>query len=148
MSLKYDLSKILPHDTPMIFIDELLDVNIDENTVKASVTITENKILYDRSIQGISSISGIEFMAQTVGCFAYFKNHQTEPKIGFLLGSRLYKTSIEKFELGKTYIITASQVFEDNELVSFDCFIYNNNEECAKATVNVYQPQDAEKINV
>ena len=78
MSLKYDLSKILPHDAPMIFIDELLDVNIDENTVKASVTITENKILYDRSIQGISSISGIEFMAQTVGCFAYFKNHQTE----------------------------------------------------------------------
>ena len=55
-----------------------------------------------------------------------------------------YKTAIKKFEKGKTYIIKANQVFSDNELVSFDCFIYNDDIECAKATVNVFQPKDDE----
>ncbi len=139
---KYDLKKILPHNPPMILIDELLEKDMENNFVRASVTITEDKIFYDKNIRGISPLAGIEFMAQTVGCYAYFKNGEGIPRIGFLLGSRLYKNSLEKFELGKTYIIDAKLVFSDNELVSFDCFIYNDNEECARATVNVYQPPD------
>lgn len=138
-----NLEKILPHNHPMILIDELLDVNLENNTVTASVTVTEDKVLYDKSLGGMSPLVGIEFMAQTAGCYAYYKNGQKDPKIGYLLGSRLYKCNLDKFELGKTYVIKASQVFSDNELVSFDCFIYNDNVECAKATVNVYQPQDA-----
>ena len=139
-----NLEKILPHDYPMILIDELLEVDTDKNTVCASVTINEDKILYDKTLNGISPLAGIEFMAQTAGCFAYYKNNQTAPKIGYLLGSRQYVCHIEKFEKDKTYIIKANQVFSDNELVSFDCFIYNDDIECAKATVNVFQPKDDE----
>ena len=68
-------------------------------------------------------------------------NGETEPKVGFLLGSRMYKNTLKKFELQKTYTILAKQVFCDNQLVSFDCFIYNGDVECASAVVNVYQPQ-------
>ena len=45
-----NLEKILPHNHPMILIDELLDVNLENNTVTASVTVTEDKVLYDKSI--------------------------------------------------------------------------------------------------
>ena len=83
-------------------------------------------------------------MAQSAGCYMWFKNNMQKPKIGYLLGSRAYRCNLEKFELGKTYIITAQQVFNDNELVSFNCFIYNGNEECARATINVYQPKSAQ----
>lgn len=144
----YNLEKILPHNPPMILIDELLDVDLETNTVKASVTITEEKIFYDKNLKGISPLAGIEFMAQTVGCYAYFRNGGGEPKIGFLLGSRVYKNNIEKFELGKTYIIKVELAFSDNELVSFDCFIYNDGMECARATVNVYQPNDIENMKL
>ncbi len=144
----YNLEKILPHNPPMILIDELLDVDLETNTVKASVTITEEKIFYDKNLKGISPLAGIEFMAQTVGCYAYFRNGGGEPKIGFLLGSRVYKNNIEKFELGKTYIIKTELAFSDNELVSFDCFIYNDGMECARATVNVYQPNDIENMKL
>ena len=139
---EYNLEKILPHNPPMILIDELLDIDLDNNIVKASVTITEDKIFYHKNLGGISPLAGIEFMAQTVGCYAYFRNGGIEPKIGFLLGSRLYKNYIEKFEEGKTYTINVSMAFSDSELVSFDCFIYNDDMECARATVNVYQPAD------
>ena len=138
-----DLEKILPHDRPMILIDNLLEVDMDKKFVKTSVTISENKIFFDKEINGISPLVGIEFMAQTVGCYSYYKNGEKIPEIGFLLGSRLYENSLEKFENGKTYFITAQEIYTDNEFVSFECLIYNDNKEVAKATVNVFQPEDA-----
>ena len=47
---KYDLKKILPHNPPMILIDELLEKDMENNFVRASVTITEDKIFYDKNI--------------------------------------------------------------------------------------------------
>ena len=139
METKYDLSKILPHDKPMILIDELVEVDTEKNFAKAKVKITEDKIFYDRVTEGISPLVGIEYMAQTIGCYAFYKNGASEPKIGLLLGSRAYKCSLEKFEKDKEYTITAQEIFSDNELVSFECFIYNDGKECAAATVNAYQ---------
>ena len=143
-----NLEKILPHDYPMIVLDELLEVDMEKHVVTSSVTVREDKIFYDGTLGGISPLVGIEFMAQTIGCYAYFKNGEKEPKIGYLLGSRAYKCDLEKFELGKTYTISANQVFSDNELVSFECFIYNNDVECANAVVNVYQPADSGRIEI
>ncbi len=141
-TLETDLSKILPHDAPMILIDKLLDVNLEENYVKTLVEINKDKVFYDAVIDGVSPLAGIEFMAQTIGCYSYFKRNDGEAKIGFLLGSRSYNCSLEKFENGKTYEVVVREVFGDNELVSFECFIYNNGVECAKAVVNAYQPED------
>ena len=90
-------------------------------------------------------------MAQTIGCYAFYKAKMSIPKIGFLLGARLYENSLEKFENGKTYIITAREVYGDSELVSFECLIYNEGEDgdeskyIAKATINAFQPKDVEK---
>lgn len=143
--MEKDLSKILPHDKPMILIDDILEIDMGNQSVKTSVTIREDKIFFDKEINGMSPLAGIEFMAQTIGCYAYYKAGETIPKIGFLLGTRLYENSLEKFENGKTYTITAKELYGDDELVSFECLIYNDNQEAAKATVNAFQPKDAEK---
>ncbi len=138
-----DLNNILPHDKPMILIDDILEIDMKNQFVKTSVTIHEDKIFFDKEINGISPLAGIEFMAQTIGCYAFYKAGETVPKIGFLLGTRLYENSLEKFENGKTYTVTAKEIYGDNELVSFECLIYNENKEVAKATVNAFQPQNA-----
>lgn len=140
-----DLNNILPHDKPMILIDDILEIDMKNQFVKTSVTIHEDKIFFDKEINGISPLAGIEFMAQTIGCYAFYKAGETVPKIGFLLGTRLYENSLEKFENGKTYTITAKELYGDDELVSFECLIYNENKEVAKATVNAFQPKDAQK---
>lgn len=130
----------------MILIDDVEEVNLDEGFLTASVTISAENMFFDRELNGISYLAGIEFMAQTIGCYAHFKSGRTKPKIGFLLGTRSYKCNIEKFENGKTYKIKAKEIFGDNELVSFECFIYNEGTECARAVVNAYQPQDASEF--
>ena len=141
----------LPHSTPMVLIDEVLNVDMKNQIVKTSVKIHDNKIFFNKEINGISPLVGIEFMAQTIGCYAYYKAGKTIPKIGFLLGTRQYENKLEKFENGKTYILTAREIYGDNELVSFECLIYNEGEDenpenyVAKATINAFQPKDVEK---
>lgn len=144
-------SSCLPHSEPMVLIDKLIDVDMKKQIVKTSVTIHKDKIFFDKDINGVSPLVGIEFMAQTIGCYAFYKAKMSIPKIGFLLGARLYENSLEKFENGKTYIITARDVYGDSELVSFECLIYNEGEDgdeskyIAKATINAFQPKDVEK---
>lgn len=144
-------SQYLPHSEPMVLIDKLIDVDMKKQIVKTSVTIHKDKIFFDKDINGVSPLVGIEFMAQTIGCYAFYKAKMSIPKIGFLLGARLYENSLEKFENGKTYIITAREVYGDSELVSFECLIYNEGEDgdeskyIAKATINAFQPKDVEK---
>ena len=141
----------LPHSAPMVLIDEVLNVDIENQIVKTSVKIHDDKIFFNKEINGISPLVGIEFMAQTIGCYAYYKAGKTIPKIGFLLGTRQYENKLGKFENGKTYIITAREIYGDNELVSFECLIYNEGEDenpenyIAKATINAFQPKDVEK---
>ena len=144
-------SQCLPHSEPMVLIDKLIDVDMKKQIVKTSVTIHKDKIFFDKDINGVSPLVGIEFMAQTIGCYAFYKAKMSIPKIGFLLGARLYENFLEKFENGKTYIITAREVYGDSELVSFECLIYNEGEDgdeskyIAKATINAFQPKDVEK---
>ena len=141
----------LPHSAPMVLIDEVLNVDMENQIVKTSVKIHDDKIFFNKEINGISPLVGIEFMAQTIGCYAYYKAGKTIPKIGFLLGTRQYENKLEKFENGKTYILTAREIYGDNELVSFECLIYNEGEDenlenyIAKATINAFQPKDVEK---
>lgn len=144
--MNYDLEKVLPHNHPIILIDEILDYNLEDHTASTLVKIYEDKMFFDKTINGISPIVGIEFMAQTLGCYSYFKNNNKTPKIGFLLGTRLYNNHIECFENGKEYRVEAKEVFSDTELVSFECFIYNGDEICAEASINAYMP--ANQINL
>ncbi len=139
------LATVLPHKKPMILIDNIVDYSIEEKWLKTCVTIRKDSLFYDTELQGIDSVIGIEYMAQTIGCYAFFRKELDEPQIGFLLGTRLYNNAIKKFELGKTYYILVKEFFVA-EIYSFECFIYNDkDEEVASATINVYQ-DDTEKI--
>ena len=147
MDNKKYLEKILPHKKPMILIDDIVKYSLEDNWLESIVTISETSLFYDKNIEGISSIVGIEYMAQTIGCYAFLKRKQEKPHIGFLLGTRLYNNSVQKFSLGKTYTIKVVEIFTDNSLFSFDCFIYDeNNEEIASAMINVYQDENSNEV--
>ncbi len=142
MNNKKYLSTILPHKEPMILIDDVVDYSLDEKWLKSVVTIREDSMFFDNSLNGIDSVIGIEYMAQTIGCYAYFRKHLSEPKVGYLVGTRLYNNAMKTFELGKTYYILVKEVFVA-EIYSFECFIYNEDEEeIASATINIYQDDE------
>ena len=141
----YDLTKILPHKPPMILLDDILDINLDEHTLTSEFSVYPEKIFYEKG-KGINSLCGIEFMAQTIACYSYFKSGGEEPNPGLLLGTRLYNNQIEYFQDGKKYQVKVHEVFTDNEIVAFDCLIYDNNNEIASATVNAYQGGNIEEL--
>ena len=145
MNNKKYLETILPHKDTMLLLDDIVDYNINEHWLKSCVTIKDSNLFYDKDLKGIDSVIGIEYMAQTIGCYAYLKQQLKKTEIGFLLGTRVYNNLTKVFELGKTYCILVKEVFV-TEVFAFECFIYNeNNEEIASATVNVYKDID-EKI--
>ena len=146
MDNKEYLEKILPHKKPMVLLDDVAEYSPEEKRLKAIVTIKNDCMFFDKSINGVPSITGIEYMAQAIGCYAFLSKNQEKPQIGFLLGTRLYNNAVSKFELGKTYTILVKEAYTDEDIVSFDCFIYNENEEeIASATVNTYQNDNIEE---
>ena len=143
---EYDLTKILPHKPPMILIDDILEVNLKEGSLVSLFRVYPEKQFFERG-RGINSIVGIEFMAQTIGCFSYFKDKCSAPKPGLLLGTRLYNNQVEYFEEGIDYTVKVHEVFTDNEIVVFDCLIYDNNDnEIARATINAYQGTNIKEL--
>ena len=141
----YDLTKILPHKAPMILLDDILDINLDEHTLTSEFSVYPEKIFYEKG-KGINSLCGIEFMAQTIACYSYFKNGCKEPKPGLLLGTRLFNNKVEYFEEGKAYQVKVHEVFTDNEIVVFDCLIYDNGNEIASASINAYEGGNIEEL--
>lgn len=143
----FPVEKMLPHEAPMILIDEVIEVNFDKNYIKAKVKIKDTMPFFDKKINGISSIAGIEFMAQTIGCYSFLKSGENTPKMGFLLGTRIYNNAIEKFENGKEYFIKSKEIYNDNKICAFGCQIFDDKqEEIACATINAYQPDNIEEI--
>ena len=142
----YDLEKILPHNYPMILIDDIVEINLEKGYIITELTIKEDNLFFDKELNGVSYITGIEFMAQTIACYAHFKHNSPTPKLGFLLGTRSNKSNVDKFDKRAKYLVKANEIYCDNELVSFECLIYNDSMECSRAVVNAYQPQDASEF--
>lgn len=143
----FPISKILPHEFPMVLIDEIIEVKFEKNYLRAKVKIKEGMPFFDKTTNGISSIAGIEFMAQTIGCYSYLKSGENEPKMGFLLGTRMYNNIVEQYENGKEYFIKVEEIYNDNKICAFGCQIFNDEqEEIACATINAYQPDNIEEI--
>lgn len=141
----YAIEDILPHKAPMILIDAL--TNYDDESACCQVKITTSSPFYDAKKQGVPSYIGSEYMAQSIAAFAgaiALDNNGTVV-IGFLLGSRKYKTMLPYFPLDKTLQITIKELYrEDSGLRVYECEITDEEANIfAQANINVFQPSDA-----
>ena len=141
-----DLTKILPHKPPMILIDDVVKVDLEHNSLISKFEVYPKKLFFEVG-KGINSLVGIEFMAQTIGWYAFYKRGEEKPSPGLLLGTRLYNNKVEYFEENETYTVKVNEVFDDGAIVAFDCLIYDNkNNEIASATINAYQGKNIEEV--
>ena len=141
----YTIDEVLPHKKPMILIDTLF--NYDAESAHCQVNITENSPFYDHHKNGVPSYIGCEYMAQTIAAFAgaHALDKNKEVSIGFLLGTRKYKTLQHYFPLNEQLNINIKELYkEDSGLSVFECEISSSNKALfAQANINVFQPQDA-----
>jgi predicted hotdog family 3-hydroxylacyl-ACP dehydratase len=152
------VTDLLPHKEPMILIDEIISFSKEEKKIEVSVLIKEENIFYDKNIEGVSNLISIEYMAQASAALAEMserlKSQPSNPRPGMLLGTRKLNLSLEKFERGKKYFISAKDVFDDGVTASFDCEIRSEDGiELASASLTAYRPEDfagflKERVNV
>ena len=142
---KYNLEKILPHKPPMILLDDIEQYSLEKQNLSANFEVHPKKMFFDANIDGVNSLVGLEFMAQAIGCYSYFKSGCQEPEPGLLLGTRLFNNSIEKFKRGEKYTVFVQELYSDEQIHAFDCRIADKNDvELQNACIKVYKSEDIE----
>lgn len=154
----HTVTELLPHKDQMILIDEVVSFSEEKKCIEVAVNVTEESTFYDATIEGVPNLIAIEYMAQASAALAEMaqkiKYPSAPPRPGILLGTRKLDLSIEKFEVGKRYFVSAKDVFDDGTTASFECAVKDESGEIvATAALTAYRPEDfteflKERINV
>lgn len=131
------IGELLPHGPGMTLLDQLVDYEPQRST--ATVTITKRSRFCRAT--GVPAWVGIEYMAQTIAAHGGFEARlRGEPrKIGYLLGTRSYRSEVAEFALGATLTIAVEPDVIDTKLAVFRCSIMLERE-VVTALVTTYRP--------
>ena len=140
------IAELLPHGPPMILLDRLMAADADG--VVADLLVRPDLPLCRDG--GLPAHAGLELMAQAIGAYAGLRAHRAGAlvKPGFLLGTRRYRSSCDRFELGQRLQIEVRRSYDDGEMANFDCLIRIAGQPVAEARLNVYQPSDPTRFAV
>lgn len=141
----HPIEHIVPHDHPMILIDELLDYDV--NIGRCKVTIGKKSNFFCDQQQGVPSYVALEYMAQTIAAFANANRIEQAKKttIGFLVSSRKFKVFVSQFDINAELIVIVEQLYVVNDgLAAFDCKVEQNGNIVAQAKINIFQPNNPE----
>ena len=130
-------AQVLPHQPPMILIDELLASSDD--SLSARVRLRDDSPFVEDG--RVSSLVAIEYMAQTIAALAgLHKRARGEPiKRGYLLGCRELKLPVAELRAGDELTVLVRQTWTTEELGHFDCSVSRGEELVAAGVLSVYQ---------
>jgi len=132
------IGELLPHGPEMTLIDRLVECS--PQRAVATVTIERGSRFF-AAPDGVPAWVGIEYMAQTIAARAGYEARLRgqPPAIGFLLGTRAYRSEVGAFPLGAALTISVQPLVADAKLGAFQCSIATDRV-LATAVVNTYQP--------
>ncbi len=135
------IGELLPHGPAMTLLDALAEYSPQRSVAK--VTITSRSRFLDGAV--VPAWVGIEYMAQAIAAHAGYEARLRgePPTIGFLLGTRAYRSEVGSFPLGAELRISVEPLVADPKLGAFRCEIALDSV-VATAVVNTYQPAAAE----
>ena len=143
---------LIPHRPPMLLINKILSLN--ETQSCAEVLIDTETPFYEEKL-GVPAAIGIEFMGQTAALIAGHQalNNPEEAKLGFLLGTRKYQTTLAYFKENSILEVSCIEgAMVGGTLASFNCEIrYKNTTEIiASASLSVLRKpaESPENANV
>lgn len=146
--MKTDLAitDLVPHSGAMCWLDRVIDA--DAESLLAEATVRADHLLVRDG--RLSAAAGVEYMAQAAAAWAGWQRHASAAeggaaRIGFLLGTRRYQCSRAAFCVGDVLRVHVQRLFQaDNGLGQFECVITLDGAEVARASLNVFGPDDPE----
>ncbi|GGW84938.1 ApeP family dehydratase [Alteromonas halophila] len=115
--------ELIPHRPPMLLVNRIVSVSIKASS--ALVYIDEDAPFFEPG-KGVPAWVGLEYMGQTAALIAGHGLQQglIEPHLGFLLGTRAYKSTCDYFAPGATLKVACTEsVATDDGLAKFSCQI-------------------------
>lgn len=137
----------LPHDAPMLLLEQVIDVG--DAHAHCRVTVSANGVLAP-FLDGAGNLPGwyaLELIAQTVGVWSGWHrlhNGDSASSLGMVLGARDLCCSAGQFTAGTILDITVQCLMQDTRLASFDGTIACAGETLAHGRVTTFQPTEAE----
>lgn len=145
----------LPHATPMVLIETVIDVGDKSAHCRVAVSKTGVLAPFLTAEGALPAWFAIELMAQTVGVWSgwHGKQQGDTPKLGLLLGGRGLKCALAEFPADSVLDIRVEMMLCDEKLANFECVISmlehdNPRTELASARLNTYQPAADEIIKL
>ena len=136
----YAIGQALPHERPMILLDEVLAC--DGDALDAAVTIHPDRPFF--RAEGMPAHVAIEYMAQACGAFIGVEALRAggRPRVGLLLGTRNFTAVRRWFRDGERLLVRVEVVYRTEEMGVFDCRVAGDDgaETLASARLTVYQP--------
>ncbi|QUY49198.1 hotdog family protein [Serratia plymuthica] len=150
MSRYHTAEYYLPHASPMVLLERVLEVG--EEQAQCAVTVSPDGVLAPfLDAQGaLPGWYGMELMAQTIGVWSgwHGRQHARPPQLGMLLGGRAIHCELSVFPAGSELRVSVQQLLKDEKLASFDCEISIDNVRVAQGRLNTYQPDQQEIIQL
>lgn len=146
MSDFFPIEEVMPHERPLLLLERVLDVGAD--FIECEVVVRSDG-LFDTNAQ-VPGLLGLEYMAQTVAaCSGYKARSAGRPvQLGFLLGTRRFKTNVSSFACGTRLAVRATCVMSSAEgMASFDCELFQiASDELIEqsARISVFEPEDSD----
>lgn len=131
------VAELIPHEAPMILVDELVEWSPTRARVRAEVRRGGAFVSEGR----LPATILLEYMAQAIavaeGMTGRVNGRRDWPGMGLLLGVRELNLAVDAVAIGDLLDIHVAQRFRDDKLASYDCEVRCAGIEIASGAVNV-----------
>lgn len=137
----------LPHDAPMLLLEDVISVTEDVAVCRVAVSADSVLAPFLDEKRQLPGWYALELMAQTVGVWSGWHRHQqgqSAISLGMVLGARELVCAAGHFPGDATLTVTVNLLMQDQRFGSFECSINAGNDTLATGRVNTFQPTSEE----
>ena len=138
---KPELFKYSPHQSRMLLLDQVDSYNMDKHTLQSSLEISEDSEFFSQESGSVPTWISFEYVAQSIALLSGIANKElgNEPKIGFIMAVRDFKSFSDGFKPGSRLEVTVEEDFRNGDVAVFNGVVKCNDSVCATTVINVIE---------
>jgi predicted hotdog family 3-hydroxylacyl-ACP dehydratase len=139
---KNKLHHYTPHKSPMLLIDEVIQCDLNANTLISRLTIHAASLFFDPKEGLVPSWVAFEYIAQSIAALEGIRQVEAGglPSIGFIMAVRDFKVLNQGFAMGDIVEIWIDQVFRDGNVSTFNGQVLVRKELVCSGVINAFAP--------
>lgn len=147
MSFPWSVASLVPHSGRMCLLDEIVESEGDG--LVARLTVRNDGLFNDPALGGgVPAWVGVEYLAQAAAAHLGVEQRRNgqPPRVGFLLGTRLYTSNVEAFIPGTVLTVSVERsVLMPSGMAAYEGKLTGVGV-VATASINTFLPANVESL--